>query len=258
MASFPYLTLESIRGDIYNFPQEFWIDSGSIQNNINVINRFYTAGGANVADGFLQSRSISIRGILRADDSASLEVKKQAFTIACLGGGKLTLSDDIKPRFLNISSPSFSYGQEAGRLYQEITVDFLVEFPYWQDSEYQTHEETLSGDSSFIVDTTGTVDIVAPIIEITATDTGGLPGVTMRNLTDGANEWTYSDNNFQLGDILVIDSVEGTVKLNNTSTVEKLNPAVWLRLQRGENTIEYEGAACTLVVKWRGRYLLNG
>jgi len=256
--SIAYLKITNQNGFVYNFPAEFWLESGGISNNINVINKFFTAGGGNVADGFLQARTISISGILRADTPAALDTLKEAFTIACLDGGDLTISDDLKSRFITVKNPSFNYSKERGRLYQEISVDFLAEFPFWQDVAYTEHPETITGDTSFIVDTTGTVDLVAPIIIITSTDSGGLPGVTMRNITDGGNGFVYSDSLFQLGDVLIIDSGEGTVKLNNTNREENFNPAVWLRLQRGLNTIQYEGGGCTMVIKYRKKYLLNG
>ena len=57
------------------------------------------------------------------------------------------------------------------------------------------------------------------------------------------------------GDILRINCEEGTVKLNNGDTIENFNPGRFFRLQPGQNTIEFEGNACTIRFIFRKVYL---
>ena len=60
----------------------------------------------------------------------------------------------------------------------------------------------------------------------------------------------------QQHDVLIIDCAEGTVKKNNNNAMDNVVvPARFLRLQPISNTIEYEGAACTITFKFRKVYL---
>ena len=252
----PTLTLEDLNGGVYNFNPTFWIGPGNISNNTNIVNKFYAAGGANVADAYLNATNLSLEGSIQGDTPAEFEAKKKDLADACLKGGKLRYSDDTIDRYKDILFAGISYQQEQGRLFQEYTIDFIVQFPFWQDSIETEQTEILSGNASFDVDNSGSNFIIMPTIEITATDSGGLPGVTMRNISDGAGAFSYSDIQFQLGDILIINSTEGTVKLNNGDRISNYNPAVFLRLQPTINTIEYEGGPCSITIKYKKVYLL--
>jgi phage-related protein len=77
----------------------------------------------------------------------------------------------------------------------------------------------------------------------------------MTNKSDGGMLFEYNDINFAIGDVLIINCAEGTVKLNNGNTIENFNPGRFLRLQPSLNEIEYEGAACTISFLFRKVYL---
>lgn len=44
----PYLSLEDIDGNTYDFPLDFWIMDESVGTNKNIVNRTYAAGGKNI------------------------------------------------------------------------------------------------------------------------------------------------------------------------------------------------------------------
>lgn len=249
-----YLILTDETGNAYSFPSTFWIDSGSLPNNSNILNSFYAAGGREIADGFAQARNVTISGILQGDTIADFEAKKRALNQACFKGGNLEISNDVVDRYISVKWINFDYDQEQGQQLQRVTITFVAQFPFWVDSIENEHQEILSGDSNFSVDTTGTDFIIFPRFQFESTDTGGLPGVTLRNNSDGAARFTYSDSQFQTGDILIIDSSRGTVKLNNGDRISNFRPANFLRLQPGVNNMEYEGAGCILTVYYRRVY----
>ena len=82
-----------------------------------------------------------------------------------------------------------------------------------------------------------------------------VPSVSLKNLSDGGMLLGYNDPYFVIGDTLVIDCGEGTVKRNGNDTIAYLTTARFLRLQPGVNTFRYEGANCTVRVKFRKVYL---
>lgn len=251
------LTLTDDNNNVYEFPRSLWIDSGGVQNNISTQNTFYAAGGKNIADGFLQARTITITGSLRGDDPILYENQKREFFQACYRGGKLQIDNDVIPRYIEIKDPSFENEQEQGQLYLPITVTFLAEFPFWQDSTEIEHIETITGNTSFTVSNLSNSDfIIRPRFQFVATDSGGLPGVKLTNNSDGGASFEYNNDSFLIGDVLTIDSSLGTVKLNNGNSIDKFRPANFLRLQPGDNIFEYEGSGCTLTVFYRKVYTL--
>ncbi len=113
----------------------------------------------------------------------------------------------------------------------------------------------MSGDGTFTVDNSGSDDILFPTIEIIANQAVDVPTVFLRNQTDGNMVFKYVNADFISGATLTINCEEGTVKLNNSDSIEYVTEARFLRLQPETNTIEYEGAACTINVKFRKVYL---
>lgn len=250
------ILLTDENNNVYEFPGTFWIDSGSIPNNANILNSFYAPGGKNIADGFFQSRIISLTGELRGDTQDEYETEKRAFFQACLKGGRLEINNDNVPRYIDVKIPDFEHEQEQGQLFTRITVTFQAEFPLWVDSVENESEHILTGNASFQVNNTGSDFLVLPRFQFEATDTGGLPSVILSNRSDGAGSFEYTDPQFQSGDILIIDSSEGTVKLNNDNRIRNFRPANFLRLQPGINIFVYQGGACSLTIFWRKVYIL--
>jgi hypothetical protein len=253
--SVPYLTLTDSEGNAYNFPNDFWIKSEPVNTNKNVVNRTYAAGGKNIADGFLGPKQITIGGAIRADTLAEFETKKRAFSYAMLKGGQLTVSDDTVSRYIEVKDADFEF-DTGYRTEEKIEVVFLAESPFWLDSALTTEENIVAGDSTLTITPTGSDFIIFPVIEIENDQGVDNPGVFMRNTSDGSMSFTYNDSDFLDGDILIMDSEAGTLQKNNNNAMENLQlPGRFLRLQPFANTIEYEGAACTIRFKYRKVYL---
>jgi hypothetical protein len=251
-----FLKIEDTDGNVYNFDRSFWITGDDIETAKTVLNQFYAAGGRQVSDGFITARSISITGSIYADSLAEYETAYNNFLIAVLKGGKLSKSVDGATRYIDVSDPDISTSQEQGQQARfSVSVTFLAEFPFWKDSTETVDTNVLSGDGSFTVDGSGSIFLMQPTIQIDADQGNDVPLVKLTNTNDGGASFTYSDTNFLAGDTLIINSEEGTVQKNNNNAISNLTTARFLRLQNIVNNFSYEGAACTIKVKYRKLYL---
>lgn len=252
-----YLTLTDFNDNTYNLPYGFWIKEGGVNTNKNIVNTFYAAGGRNIADGFFKSRIITISGFLQGDTIAIYETKKRALIQAVIKGGKLSRSADSVDRYIEVKYADIqesSYSGNGDVQLQEITILFESEFPFWVDETETEDINILTGDDSFTIDAGSTDFIINPTIQIEADQSVDVPAVQLINKSDGAVKFNYNDAQFVQDDIVTINCDTGEVKRNGGSTIDKFTGA-FLRLQPGINTIEYEGAACTITFKFRKVYV---
>lgn len=94
----------------------------------------------------------------------------------------------------------------------------------------------------------------SPIITITADQSENVPSFTLKNTSDDDLQIRYSDPGLVAGEFVIIDCQKGTVTRGSTRT-DRFLEGEFLRLVNGENVFEYEGAACTISVVWRPRWI---
>lgn len=94
----------------------------------------------------------------------------------------------------------------------------------------------------------------SPIITITADKFENVPSFTLKNTSDEDLQIRYSDPGLVAGEFVIIDCQKGTVSRGSTRT-DRFLEGEFLRLVNGENVFEYVGAACTISVLWRPRWL---
>lgn len=252
-----HLILTDVNDNTYNFPDGFSIKDGGFSVNKNITNTFYAAGGRNIADGFLKSRMITIGGYLQGDTIEIYETKKRALLQAILKGGRLSRSGDSVDRYIDVKYADVTESSYLGNgdvQLQEFSIIFEAEYPFWQDETETEDSNILAGDDTFTVDSGDTDFIINPVIEIEADQSADVPSVQLTNKSDGAAKLIYADAQFVQGDIVSIDCSTGDVTRNGGATIDKFTES-FLRLQPGVNTIEYEGAACTVTFKFRKVYL---
>jgi phage-related protein len=214
----------------------------------------YAHGGRDLSDAYLQVRQITMEGTLYADTLALFETAKRALAQAVLKGGRLSISNDTVTRFIGVRLLDYDPDMEYQTL-DNVSISFVAEYPFWQDTTETEQVEVVAGNTSFVVDTTGADDIMLPEIEIDADQAADIPGVKMYNYNDGGLAFEYNDPQFYINDILIINSYNGTVMKNGNPSMLYFNPPYFIRLQPGTNTIYYEGAAATIKIRYRKVYM---
>lgn len=251
----PHLRLTDDNGNTYNFNNNFAITNDSWDLNISVNKLLYSPGGIQMADETLNPRIISIKGYIEAETYQDFEVIKNELESALIKGGKLAIFNDYTQKEIDVRGPKVSGKWVIYGLIREYQIDFACDWPFWEDVNETTSTNVMTGNGSFVIDLTGTPYLVYPVIEIHSDQSVDVPSIKMYNLNDGGLAFNYNDPMFYAGNVVVIDSKLGTVTLNDTDSIHHFAPPVFLRLQPSENTLYYEGAACTIKVKYKKVYL---
>jgi phage-related protein len=250
------LTITDYEGNVYTFPVNFeTLPSLDFEQSRNVVDYSYFPGGKDVSDGFPVSRTVTVNGVLQADTAALYETAKRALVAAILKGGYLKRVDDVVDRYIEVKGGSITENFTTPEQLADIEIRFLAEFPFWEDSTETTDSQVMAGNGSFTVDGSGSDYIMFPKIEIEADQGVSVPAIKLKNNDDGGMYFEHADTGFIAGAILIIDSREGTVKLNNNDNMAYFVTPRFLRLQPKVNNFIYEGAAATVRVKYRKYYL---
>lgn len=253
-----YLILEDENLNRYNLPSSFWIDPYTIGKNSNVQNIIYSDSGRETADKFPKPGVIKIKGVLQKDTQAEFESAKNDLIDACIKGGKLLINDNIVNRYLSVAWLNFNFGtlegdSDQGNM-QDIEIEFVLENMFWIDYTENESVNVLAGDDTITINTDQTNWILTPTIIIDADQGEDLTGIVLKNASDGNSQFAYNDEFFVQGSRLVIDAEFGTVQMNNNDGLPNFSGA-FIRLQPGDNFIDYEGGACTITIKYRRKYL---
>jgi hypothetical protein len=254
----PYFILTDSNSNTYDFNNNFIITSKTVNASIQVLEDAYAAGGKNIADGFPRSTVITIAGGIYEDSIANFETADRALKQACLKGGQLSLSGDSVSRYLDvifagITETFLRENEHLDQRHRNYNIKFRVENPFWQDSSETTDDNVLAGNDTVSISNGGDY-MVKPLITIDADQSVDIPTVTITNTTDGSMLFTYNDPNFVSGNSVEIDCSEGTVERNGGDSSDYF-AGNFLRLLAGTNSIDYEGAACTLTFTFRKIYL---
>lgn len=259
----PYLILTDSDSNTYDFHNSFIITGKTANANIQILEGAYATGGKNTGDGFLNSTVITVSGLLSSDTLSGLETAQRNLKRACLKGGTLELSTDVVSRYYDVifagitetnSRVQFQGGYgHLDEFHKAISVRFRLENPYLKDSTETDDDNVLAGDDTVSISNGGDF-LIRPVITIDADQSVDIPSVTLTNTTDGSMSLTYIDSNFVAGSSVEIDCAAGTVKRDGGNSKEYF-AGDYLRLQPGSNSIDYEGAACTLTFTFRKIYL---
>lgn len=253
--SAPVLTIEDVDGNVYSFLKSFWLTTDPASARTSVKDLMYAHGGVETGDKFVGARSITIVGELFADSGAALETLLRALTQAVLKGGELRMTTDTVSRHIDVSTLSIDSEWLHWPNYKRVDVTFGAVFPFWEDDAETTLTQVVAGDDTVVVDASGSDHIVMPVIEVDADQGVDVPSVKFVNVDDGGLTFEYNNPSLVSGDVLVIDSTKGEITRNANDAIEFLIGGAFVRLQPRSNSISYEGAACTIKVKYRKVYL---
>jgi phage-related protein len=251
------LTLTDDNGSVYTFPENFSNWQGSLAARTNVKNHVHADGGKQTGDGRYSSRALVVSGAIFADTQAAFETALRAMTKAVIKGGLLKITSDQVSRYIDVRKPNIDYEIKRLPAFIRITLTFVAQYPFWLDVSETSSAHVMTGNGTFTVDASGSDYIMTPTIVIAADQGVDVPGVKFKNITDGSMYFQFNSPAFLAGSTLTMDCSNGTVKLNNTDAIEYLvAPSSFLRLQNMVNTFDYEGAACTITIKYRKVYAI--
>ena len=241
----------------YNVPGNLQIKDDVFVLRSDAKDKAFAHGGIDIADGKIKIKVIRIEGTVylqpteatRASYLTLVQAIKAAF---CQTDYMLYLGSD---HFIMINKAlKFSEEYLDAHDYQgaKFTIDLLAIDPFWYyDDEQEKTQIVTSTPKSFVVNNQGYVETF-PVITITAT--GTLPDFTLENETDVQEsgdglKFRYTDPGLFIGNVVVIDCKEGTVKRGATNYIRYFAGA-FLKLLPGNNTLTYTGADCTVKVAW--------
>jgi hypothetical protein len=254
-----YLRIIDSDNNIYNYPDDFWIDNNGWKISSKVRNIAFAAGGKETADSYLEPRSILVKGYIRADNLYELETIERGVQRATLKGGKLYVIGDIANRYMEVTNAlvKSNYTNDY-RTEKQYIISFKADYPFWQNgnqSEVVAIIGATTGGEQFTVDNSESDFLVFPVITITANRGYNLPNIKLSNLSDTGMFFEYDNPSFLTGSSLVIDSREGTIKLDGVDSWEYFTTPRFLRLQNLNNIFFYEGNPCTITVTFRKVFL---
>jgi len=136
-----------------------------------------------------------------------------------------------------------------------VEVIFQATDPFWYSDTLQSVSRILTSQpETFIITNNGEMG-TPPIFTYTAG--ADQMRIKLRNASDGNKEWAYQEN-LALNDILEVDTKEGTVEKNGTTSIEDFSGA-WWDLVPGSNEIRVGVTGIlgtsTLQIQYRERYL---
>jgi hypothetical protein len=155
--------LTDANGNVYTFPQSFFLGPDPVEVRSEVSELIFAHGGVQRGDGFARPRVISVEGELHSDTAAGFETAYRSMMLAVNKGGKLWLSDDTVPRYIEVSHPQVDQEWIHFGNFKRIAIAFDAVFPLWQDTtETATVTvETLDGD---MIDRGDCEDVVSPMV----------------------------------------------------------------------------------------------
>ncbi|MDT8901172.1 phage distal tail protein [Anaeroselena agilis] len=242
-------------GNQYTLPTWLVLDGEPFSIRRDTVNKAFGHGSIMTADGKVTEREL----VLRTEEASELfatraayEAAVRALTTALMRGPQKLVVDGLY--FYNIETLAdfdnpFVNGW-ASKM-SEFEIPLLATDPFkYALTETTVTEEITESPTTFTVTNAGLE--VSPVITITAAATNS--SMSLVNTSDGSRTMGYTDTLFTSGASVVFDGVEGTVKRGAVNTINNFGGS-WLRLLAGANSLTYTGAACTISLAYRERWL---
>lgn len=230
-------------GYYYDLPANFILESRSIDSNTNIQARAFGHGGVQVGNLKIKPRTINIKGRFKADDTDTANEKINELLAFFLNAGEMKLyiiGETVRKYlrgvfFTNSSATDIIYDD-----YVDKTIQLDVEYPYWlNDTETTQSETSVSTGDTIAVNNTCSF-VVYPVITIENNSGTTCSSFSFKNVSDSNTVCRINDINFDDGQSIVIDSVNGTVKKNGVSILQYLE-GTFIKFLSGTNNLVYIG-----------------
>lgn len=251
-------------GDVYTLPPTLLVESTDFAVKHEVINLAMSNGAKAYGGDLVDAGELEIAGKIwtpsRAAHRALMDEIRARFQqpgqLLRMEPGYYVTLDQLKDRVRSRWRPL------SGKTFTEISAAFFVGDPFWYSEAEVIQEFELTGDDVITVDPSDAAlparTWCSPIITITAPSSGSVSSVTLRNATDDGLQCRYADLQLRNSASVVIDCVNSTIRRTNgsgtTDTIQYFT-GEFLRLLPTLNSISYTGAACTISIRWRARWV---
>ncbi len=242
----------------YSFPQNrFSLDQLPWMRRFSEAERAYQHGSVVTSDSRIKSRPGRIWGTISFSTRAAFRTALEQLRAACAIEDPTLHADEFWPdRYVNIRVKNVDGVYYPNLMAGEVEVLFQAIDPFWYSDTLSSVITTLTSQPQFITITNNGEMETVPLITYTAG--AAQMRVRLRNNSDGNRELDYQAT-LGLNDVVILNAANGTVTLNGTTHIEKLTGA-WWNLVVGANVIRVGitgaiGAASTLQIQWRERYL---
>ena len=250
---------------LYNPKQEL----PDISTQVKILDRFQMDGGFETGDGTIKSRSMEVTIYIIATNPGNptiLELDKNFRRVYNQVGA--FFKPNRRPFYIEDSDNGLrtkvSYGGMKGKWkaglemrIAEATLQFNMVDPFFEGVVLNHSESNVATGGTFIV-AVNDADLIEvyngyPIIGVTAL--GSNPDFTLENLTTG-DSIRIQELSFSTGNIITMNSEDGTVKLGTVIKPLMKTDGNFLKLQGGNNTFSYMGASnVDISIDYRRRYL---
>lgn len=247
------LQLTDVDSNVYTIPKADFVGGFVSEVRSKLVELAFSHGGKDIGDGKVRPRGIRVRSVVTGVDAATFQTNRDNFFKAMAKINQTFAYKSgryIKVNAIRVRSDKFIIGDKKA----VSEIELICGDPFWYADSLTTESTwtVTSSPDTKVVANTGNVECL-PIIEITASESLS-GGVTLENQTDGNVSFSYVDPSFSTGKKLTVDCVAGTVDLDGTNTIQYFS-GQFLRLVAGNNTLEYTGGDCAIVIKHRDRWL---
>lgn len=218
------------------------------------------AHGAAVFGQEVQPRDIVVEGEVldSGDEDAHLEAMNRLRQECARPDLRLRYRPEFFVNLARMKGFDHEWQELSGRTMSRVRISWRAADPFWYAAEETVVTEELAGDGQVVVDT-GVGDWPArvevwPVLTVTAPPAGSVPSVLLRNESDEGMQLVYRDLSLKNGAAVVFNTDVHTVSRGGVNTLRFFDGAP-LRLLPGENRLTYEGAACTLTIRYRKRWI---
>lgn len=246
--------LKIVKGsDTWTLPDNAWIKGLEADIRTKQTARSNQHGKIETGDGKIDGRVLELTIFVDEVSAAAYHAAVDAIK-AKLYRNDQQLYVSLTNRYINLARlDKIKDEMEVGFAFRRafIVASFRCNDPFWYSTTEATQAATMSTNpQSITVNNTGNVDTPA-VISVTAAT--AVPTLKIKNLTDG-REMTYSDPNLTGGAVVVFDSAAGTVKRDETNTINNFG-GTFMQLQPGSNQLTVESAACSIAINHTPRWL---
>lgn len=245
--------------DVFELPESLVLRGDSFRTRNEEKVRALSHGSAGYGDQ-VEARDLQIRGAIAHPEDPDAHLAYLLSLRQALRRPGLRLR--YRPEFFCYAKcldGGHDWSAEWGKTISDLELTFRLTDPFWYASSASTATSELTGNGTVVVNTaTGSWPArveVWPVITITAPPAGSVPSVVLRNESDEGMQFTYQDLQLKNGASVVLNFTGSPVVERGGANAIRCFDGAPLRLVAGENRLTYEGAACTLTIQYRARWI---